>query len=396
MIDRRGILRKLGESYRTLAIIVLNTLLVLILVNLVFSGVLDLKEYLRKRAERKAAPYNYRTYNDALAPVYPGMTAAQVNQLLDDTRHVTLGYQSYTQFKERPFKGTYVNADDRGFRPIKDQGPWPPDKKDFTIFVFGGSTVFGYGVPDYDTIASHLQDLLAPQKDLSPRVYNFGRCSYISIQERILLEKLILGGTVPRMVIFIDGLNDLAHYDGEPALTKELTAFMNEGEVPTVRKVLRELPMIKTFLGDPKKKNGTRQAAGKGADQTKKSEAAVVSEVLERYRSNKRLVEAFATPLGITPVFVWQPMPVYGYDQTHNIFGRFDYQKFTPYVKPGYEAVAKLAASGDLGENFIWCGDIQRDKKEPLYVDAYHYSGKMSRMIASHIVTVLKERKLLP
>jgi hypothetical protein len=396
MIDRRGLLRKLGESYRALAIIVLNTLLVLILVNLVFSGVLDLKEYLRKRAERKAAPYNYRAYNDALAPVYPNMTPDQVNQLLDDTRHVTLGYQSYTQFKERPFKGTYVNADARGFRPIKDQGPWPPDKKDFVIFVFGGSTVFGYGVPDDDTIASHVQDLLAQRKELSPRVYNFGRCSYISVQERILLEKLILAGTVPRMAIFIDGLNDLAHYDGEPALTKEITAFMDEGEIPTTRKIFRELPMVKAFLGDPKKKAGTRQAAAVGSGQGAKSEADVVSEVLDRYRSNKRLVEAFAKPLVITPIFVWQPMPVYGYDQNYNIFGRFDYAKFTPYVKPGYEAMAKLAASSELGENFIWCGDIQRDKKEPLYVDAYHYSGKMSRMIASHIITVLTERKLLP
>jgi len=396
MIDRRGILRKLGESYRTLAIIVLNTLLALILVNLVFSGVLDLKEYLRKRAERKGAPYSYRTYNEALAPVYPGMTAAQVNLLLDDTRHVTLGYQSYTQFKERPFKGTYVNADTRGFRPIKDQGPWPPDKKDFTVFVFGGSTVFGYGVPDYDTIASHAQALLAAHKELSPRVYNFGRCSYISIQERILLEKLILGGAIPRMAIFIDGLNDLAHYDGQPALTKELTAFMDEGEVPTARKVLRELPMVKAFLGDPKKKDTTRRDRAEGGSLGAKEEDEVVSQVLARYRSNKALVEAFAKPLGITPVFVWQPMPVYGYDQTYNIFGRFDYQKFTPYVKPGYEAMAKLAASGELGENFIWCGDIQREKKEPLYVDAYHYSGKMSHMIASHIVTVLKERKILP
>jgi len=198
------------------------------------------------------------------------------------------------------------------------------------------------------------------------------------------------------MAIFIDGLNDLAHYDGQPALTKEITAFMDEGEVPTARKVLRELPMVKAFLGDPKKKDTTRRDRAEGGSLGAKEEDEVVSQVLARYRSNKALVEAFAKPLGITPVFVWQPMPVYGYDQTYNIFGRFDYQKFTPYVKPGYEAMAKLAASGELGENFIWCGDIQREKKEPLYVDAYHYSGKMSHMIASHIVTVLKERKILP
>ena len=30
-----------------------------------------------------------------------------------------------------------------------------------------------------------------------------------------------------------------------------------------------------------------------------------------------------------------------------------------------------------MGNNFIWCADIQKGLKEPLYVDQVHYSAKL-------------------
>ncbi len=37
--------------------------------------------------------------------------------------------------------------------------------------------------------------------------------------------------------MFIDGLNDLAHEDDNPAHTKELTKFMDEGEISPFKKL---------------------------------------------------------------------------------------------------------------------------------------------------------------
>ena len=65
----------------------------------------------------------------------------------------------------------------------RNQGPWPPDDHDYNMFVFGGSTTFGYGVPDEQTIASHLQEVLSHQTAREVRVYNFGRGMYRSSQE---------------------------------------------------------------------------------------------------------------------------------------------------------------------------------------------------------------------
>src|SRR6185503_15185425 len=103
-------------------------------------------------------------------------------------------YEAFTQFCERPFHGRFVNVSENGFRVSAQQGPWPPDADNFNIFLFGGSTTFGYGLPDSQTVASYLQDDLAARSSPHVRVYNFGRGSYVSEQERVLFEELLLAG----------------------------------------------------------------------------------------------------------------------------------------------------------------------------------------------------------
>ena len=77
-----------------------------------------------------------------------------------------------------------------------------PDAK--TIFMFGGSTLWGTGSPDRNTIPSELQALLGPEYD----IYNFGETGYVSTQElNYLLHRLSLGD-IPDTVIFYDGVND--------------------------------------------------------------------------------------------------------------------------------------------------------------------------------------------
>ena len=54
------------------------------------------------------------------------------------------------------------------------------------------------------------------------------------VQERVLLEKLLLSGFVPDVAVFIDGLNDLVLL--EPARTKDLRRFMEEAESTLIPK----------------------------------------------------------------------------------------------------------------------------------------------------------------
>lgn len=117
---------------------------------------------------------------------------------------------------------------------------------------------------------------------------------------------------------------------------------------------------------------------------------------MERYRTNKKMTEAIAAAFGVAPIFVWQPVPTHHYDPKFNIYAGFDYEHNMPYLKTGYELMDETIRSNPFGKNFIWCGDIQKGLKEPLYVDAYHYSPKMTRMIARYILEAMKQRDLLP
>jgi len=112
-------------------------------------------------------------------------------------------------FKESPITGKYINVNENGFRLIQNQASWPPNNSNINIFIFGGSTTFGYGVSDEQTVPSYLQNYLR-QHIIHKKVcvYNFGRGHYYSSQELVLFEKLLWLGIIPEVVIFIDGLND--------------------------------------------------------------------------------------------------------------------------------------------------------------------------------------------
>ena len=373
------------KTYIAISVIFFNVFVLILLINLCFSGLMDLREYFRKKNRDPESSYSFKPDNPELRKVYPGMSQPEISKLIRENRSVTQGYEPYVQFKELPFKGEFVNADPRGFRSIDGQEKWPIDRDCFNIFVFGGSTVFGYGVADNETIAGNLRRILRETSNKKLAVYNFGRCSYMSTQERILLEQLIMSGNIPDLAIFIDGLNDFAHHQGVPGFTKDLTKFMNDGEKPAYKKLIEALPVTKFFLGT-------------GESRAEKNEGnfpQTVSDVISRYKTNKKIIEVISREFHIKTLFVWQPISSYKYDQNYNIFKKFDYAGFLPYLGPGYEKAANEYQTGTFGNNFLWLGDMQESLKEPLYVDAVHYSARMSKLIAEHIAVDLSAKKII-
>lgn len=389
----KRILASLAGYYRILAVISLNCLILFLVVNLIASGLLDMKTYFAKEAAMRGTPFAYKKFHESLTSVHPGLTHEQITSLIGETRKLSQAYEPYTQFKERPYSGTYVNVDPRGFRLIGNRGHWPPRRGEFTVFVFGGSTTFGYGVADDQTIPARLQEQLVSNYGVSASVYNFGRGSYFCVQERLLFEQLLLAGFVPDIAVFIDGLNDLVLL--EPARTKDLRGFMEEAEVPLIRKIIRELPVTKALAPMPPPSASGETNLTKAFKKTPQARRTkMLRYVVDRYRSNKRITEAIAREFNVTPVFVWQPVPVYKYDRHYDVFGGFDCEGSFPALRPGYEMMARAVETEKLGPNFIWAADMQQNLKKPLYVDAVHYSGEMTNMIAKYILNVIKDRGL--
>ena len=376
----------LRRVWGAMALVFLNTCLLLVLLNLGLFGAFEVIDTRRARPHQEArSPETLSRYGE----VHPGMDRPEIRALWEETYLASSGfvYEPFTQFRLEPFDGRYVTVDEHGFRRHQGTGPWPPDAATLNVFLYGGSTAFGYGVGDEETIAAHLQRHLSGRLGAGTgapvRVYNFGRSGYFSIQERLLFERQLSHGTAPDVAVFLDGLNDSRIADGLPIFTARLRKLFEMRET-AVSSTLARLPMMR--LARALTRRGEGPTAAREAEK-ERSEA-----MLARYLANRRMIEAAAAANGVAALFVWQPVAFYNYDRSHHLFAD---RREPPHVEAGYRAMATLAAGGELGDSLLWLADMQLGVEEPLYVDQAHYSGPMSRRVAGRIAEWMLERGVL-
>jgi len=384
-----------GSWYQIAATVFTTTVLLLVAVNVLVWLVLTLHSALSPE-QRNPVAERHRKPVDAL---YPDMKPGEIDELLLHTWHRSFQYESFTQFKESPYSSRYVNVSPFGFRITKNQGPWPP-RKDLhrTIFLFGGSTTFCYGLPDVQTVASHLQDMFVAD-GVDARVYNFGRGHYFSSQERALFVKLLAADTIPDVAIFIDGVNEFFYPGDEPVFSRMLQecgkrrAHEDAGPLEAWRRALMQLPVGKVLQpkAPPIHHRGPDLSSEDGTEPP--TDPQMIEHIVDRYATNKRIIDGVASVFGVKTVFVWQPTPVYKYDLQYHQFAEGGFGSHGR-GRSGYTLVERRAREGSFGENFVWCADIQEGKKEPLYVDLTHYSSAMARDFATCIFRALKARGL--
>jgi len=113
------------------------------------------------------------------------------------------------------FRSPRLNIDHEGFRVDAQRASAFEDysSRDYNIFVFGGSTMFGLPADDDNTIAAHLARVLPRQHNGLPvRVYNLGQPGYRLRDEAYLLIDLLKQGRRPSLAVFYDGVNEQCFY----------------------------------------------------------------------------------------------------------------------------------------------------------------------------------------
>lgn len=329
----------------------------------------------------------------ALRRVYPGVAEADIKQLLDETWKLQRRFEPYVQFREMPFNGRFVNVHEAGFRHSKEQELWPPADDAFTIFFFGGSTTFGYGLADADTVPSQLQRLLRARGYPRVAVYNFGAGSYQSTQERIFFGEILARGVQPNMAIFLDGLNEFAfpHVPQDSDLIANVLANSGGRGTRRIFGILNALPIInlaRQIMPSPGTRTSDNAEPAKGHDNT-----ALIESVLTRYIANLTQLGAAARAAGATPVFVWQPMPYYKYNTAFHPF--FDPGGVNRHASQGYTQMRERVRRQPIDHSFLWAADIQDGVDEPLYVDSVHYTSDMAERLAGSIVDHLLAQGLM-
>lgn len=348
----------------------LNTLVAFVLLNL--SAALWLRGCSDPEADG-ALTYGM----ERLREVYPDRSEDEIRQLLMETWSRRYGYEPFTQFKETEFAGEYVNVGPNGFRSTGRRLAWPPPADVVSVFVFGGSTTFGYGVADEETIPARLQVSLDTRCGGDVAVYNLARSNYYSSQENILFQRLLAGGVRPEAAVFVDGLNEFGHPQDEPKFTARLSYLMNETNPQRLRRVLVNLPLARLAKRWLKRPDVVQQA---------KATEEQAGEVIERWLANRQQIRAVAAASGVSTLFVWQPIPSYGYDLDQHPFAQPQGAQERASAL-GFERLDRLRKKedGPLGAEFLWLADLQRERREPLYVDRVHYTAAFSAEIAERI-----------
>jgi hypothetical protein len=401
-----------AQRYADFSICVTNSLMLFLFLNLLLWPVVAVRDFWHKKNGHPPIEA-VEQFGPLLAKVYaedhPAWTGAEVQQLISETWLRPYIYDRYLEWRERPFRGRFVNVDAQGFRLGAHQGPWPPDPAAANVFLFGGSTTFGYGVADDETLPSNLQPLLAAATHKDVRVYNFGQGGYQSVPEGILFERLLRQGMLPRLAIFVDGLNEFYDLGDMPGSTKFLSAAA-EGRMPPGPSLLESLPIYRAAAslerrlqgalylnlgGHADDFDGWHSDVWKGALNPAVAGPAI-QRVMRRYQESTKTIEAVASAYHVSTVFVWQPVPAYKYDLKYHPF----YQASRGWthltlLSLGYPEMARSAQGLIPDRNFLWCADIQEDSHERLYVDSIHYSVKLNGMLAGCIARGLASQHLM-
>src|SRR5262249_21285002 len=137
-----------------------------------------------KRSEYELQWFDYKSYEN-ISEQYAG-------EVLDDFYDLSrLGfiYQPWVQFSEPPFEGkrVHVDRDIRGFPVRRTVNPGNHSNAPVVnIFVFGGSTTFGYHVSDEHTWTSYLSQILNETSGVNVQVTNYGHGYFNPSQEAAL------------------------------------------------------------------------------------------------------------------------------------------------------------------------------------------------------------------
>ena len=268
-------------------------------------------------------------------------------------------YTPWVDFKLKDFTGKYVNS--KGFVrksvPDKYSNPAKPAIK--KIFLFGGSTMFGFDVTDNETIASALIDIYSKEciGCSSIQVFNYGVLSYYSYNELMLFNYLLSTNNIPDVAVFLDGLNDLFMFQ---AARERLPWYYFR---------------LKENIQNEKDSTLSLFQLKKG-----QSEQEAAKNVVDNYLSNishiKRLGEIYKSDA----LFFIQPNPYYHYpNQLKDPVADTSENKL---IKYGYDLL-KIKCDTSSGTYFL--GNMLESEKELPFIDEIHYSPHMNRRIAREI-----------
>lgn len=370
--------RRFGALYRAVALLALNTLALLLIVELAAAFILAGRETSREQ--------QVQAFKDKLLRLeyYYGQdwSAAYWDEHMRAVDHWQ--YQPYTLWRTRPFDGDLITVDAGGRRVVPESDCTGDQTR---VYAFGGSTMWGYGAPDWGTIPAYLQAGLD-----TACLVNYGEMGFNSTQSLIQLVKLLQAGDLPDVVIFYDGSNDVtgahrnrqpgAHFSLEAVAPAVETALNADAPRPSpLRTLLTSTAAYRLFVG---------AAVVEPQWALPPFEAELVDGVAAVYLNNLRAAAALADEYGFAFFAFVQPvLPLQGEPATTE-------QQMFLWDMPGglpelFQAVyPRWQAAADTRPDLHDLSNVLDDQPYPVWIDFNHLTPWGNLAVADAMLKVIR------
>jgi lysophospholipase L1-like esterase len=306
-------------------------------------------------------------------------------------------YEPFVIWGAAPWHSKYINTD------ATPQGTWRRTinvrngecerQNSVEVWMFGGSTLYGTGVPDEATLPSLLSRELNSAGPGCFVVKNFGVEGYVTNQEIIVLMEQLKAGRRPGIVIFYDGVNDAFAGTISPGIPSAHVSLANikarvEGSVAGRIDFLRNSNTLQLVMTGV---NWLRRATP--AETRIEEIGPKASATIDNYETNLRMARILGEAYGFRVFCFWQPALVYGHkplDSFEMKIGSNDatQSSFRILAQVYRKAEEHSASSG----SFVFLGDIFDTVKEPLYIDKWmHLDPGGNELVARSIAKYLEE-----
>lgn len=326
--------------------------------------------------DRKYFTHGFTNYQ---REAYGNLSEKEISMRWEDAYKGGIEYRPFIGFIESDTKSTHVNVRNNERLTLSTSSSTLLSQVSVAnsdeVWVFGGSTTYGYGLSDVETIPSRLQAYT------NLRVRNFGHGHYYSAQENLLLQENILRNTPPKIAIFIDGINERCDLQSFQTETAHAFSVISKGYywdfLESIKPLRYVVGKIKGFflktLGvakQPEALNSNNKVQCQFGDR-KYSLGKIVSRNLE-YR------KLICKEYGIKCITFLQPFAgIHGKHDDYEVFPEANRKE----LKKKYLEIKQPM----INNGAIDIGDSINAMELQSYVDDVHYSPNAADQIAKRI-----------
>ncbi|NLP06520.1 SGNH/GDSL hydrolase family protein [Candidatus Fermentibacteria bacterium] len=224
-------------------------------------------------------------------------------------------YQPYVGWRSAPGSEPGMTVGEDGLRLT----PGASDDPDaFTVFVTGGSTVWGFGLDDSSTIPALLQQNLSSISARPVRVVNLGQVSWVSTQCLIETILRLQAGDRPDLVIVYGGFNDINSMRsygcaGLPFGVEKIRALIERSETGGAGSegsgaFLRSSALYRLVSGGSPASSRPRFLPDDASSRGVAPESGLVTEALEVWEFNCSLLDSLGRCFGFETAAFWEPV----------------------------------------------------------------------------------------